>query len=109
MYEIRNYLSCDGQDPYSLWLTGLADRRATARILVRVGRLAAGNFGDCKPVQNGVWELRMDWGPGYRVYYAQAGKSLILLLAGGIKRKQQADIDAAVIRWNDWQDREKTP
>lgn len=69
--------------------------------------MAAGNFGDCKPVADGVWELRIKWGPGYRVYYAQAGKRLILLLAGGDKRKQQTDIDAAVSRWHDWQHREK--
>lgn len=66
------------------------------------------HFGDCKPVSDGVWELRINWGPGYRVYYAQAGKRLILLLAGGDKRKQQTDIDAAVLRWHDWQHREKT-
>ena len=65
-------------------------------------RVVAGNFSDCKPVAEGVWELRIDWGPGYRVYYAQAGKRLVLLLTGGDKRKQQADIAAAVSYWNDW-------
>jgi putative addiction module killer protein len=90
-------------------LAGLADRQAKARILVRVQRMAAGNFGDCKPLQDGVWELRIDWGPGYRVYYAQAGKRLILLLAGGDKRKQQADISQALERWHDWQHRRKSP
>ncbi len=72
---------------------------------MRVLRMAAGNFGDCKPLHDGVWELRIDYGPGYRVYYAQAGKRLILLLAGGDKRRQQADIEAAIERWNDWQHR----
>jgi putative addiction module killer protein len=76
---------------------------------VRVQRMAAGNFGDCKPLQDGVWELRIDWGPGYRVYYAQAGKRLILLLARGDKRKQQADIAQALERWHDWQHRRKNP
>ena len=67
--------------------------------------MAAGNCGDCKPLREGVWELRIDWGPGYRVYYAQAGKRLVLLLAGGDKCHQQADINAAVARWQDWQSR----
>lgn len=107
MFEVQTYLSPDGQDPYAQWLAALADRQARARVLVRVGRMAAGNFGDCKPVGEGVWELRIDWGPGYRVYYAQAGKRLVLLLAGGDKRTQQADITAALAHWHDWQQRRK--
>ena len=108
MFEVLDYLSPDGNDPYIEWLAELADRQARARILVRVQRMAAGNFGDCKSLQEGVWELRIDWGPGYRVYYAQAGKRLILLLAGGDKRKQQADIAQALERWHDWQHRRKS-
>lgn len=107
MLEVQDYLSPEGFDPYAQWLAGLADRQARARVLVRVLRMAAGNFGDCKPLQDGVWELRIDHGPGYRVYYAQAGKRLILLLGGGDKRKQQADIATAIERWNDWQHRRK--
>ena len=105
MYELRDYLSTTGVDFYADWLRELADRQARARILVRVGRMAAGNFGDCKPVGEGVWELRIDWGPGYRVYYSLAEKQVILLLAGGDKRKQQTDIDAAQRRWKEWQQR----
>ena len=105
MFEVLDYLASDGHDPYAQWLAGLPDRQARARIVVRVSRMAAGNFGDCKPLREGVWELRIDWGPGYRVYYAQAGKRLVLLLAGGDKRHQQADINAAVARWQDWQSR----
>ena len=78
-------------------------------MLVRVLRMGAGNFGDCKPLHEGVWELRIDYGPGYRVYYARAGKRLILLLAGGDKRKQQSDIATAIERWNDWQHRRSAP
>lgn len=107
MYEIIEYLRPDGKDPYRDWLLGLADRRAQARILMRINRMEAGSFGDHKPLSAGVWELRIDWGPGYRVYYAQAGKRLILLLAGGDKRRQQADIEAAISYWKDWQAREK--
>ncbi len=107
MFEVQTYLSPNGQDPYAQWLAALADRQARARVLVRVGRMAAGNFGDSKPIAEGVWELRIDWGPGYRVYYAQAGKRLVLLLAGGDKRTQQADITAALANWHDWQQRRK--
>ena len=105
MYEIQDFLQPDGTDPYSIWLRGLVDRKARARVVVRVGRMAGGNFGDCKPVGDGVRELRVDWGPGYRVYYAMAGKRLLLLLAGGDKRKQQMDIDTAISRWIDWKQR----
>ena len=105
MYEIQDFLQPDGTDPYSIWLRGLVDRKARARVVVRVGRMAGGNFGDCKPVGDGFWELRVDWGPGYRVYCAMAGKRLLLLLAGGDKRKQQMDIDTAISRWIDWKQR----
>lgn len=71
----------------------------------RIDRLAAGNFGDHKPCGNGVWELRIDVGPGYRVYYAMDGQTVVLLLCGGDKRSQQSDIDAAVKYWNDYQRR----
>jgi putative addiction module killer protein len=103
MFQVLNYENDSGFQPYTTWLSKLTDRQAKARILVRVMRMAGGNFGDCKPVGEGVWELRIDWGPGYRVYYAQAGKKLVLLLTGGDKRKQQADIAAAIDYWNDWQ------
>ncbi len=102
MFQVLTYVDDDGDKPYAEWLVKLTDKHAKTRVLVRVSRMAAGNFGDCKPVSEGVWELRIDWGPGYRVYYAQSGKNLILLLTGGDKRKQQADIDAAVGYWNDW-------
>ena len=74
MFDIQDYLSLEGFDPYAAWLAELADRQARARVLVRVLRMAAGNLGDCKPLHGGVWELRIDYGPGYRVYYAQSGK-----------------------------------
>jgi len=102
MYQIIDYLTESGRDPLKDWLASLADRQARARVLVRVQRMAAGNFGDCKPIAEGVWELRIDYGPGYRVYYARAGEKLLLLLMGGDKRKQQADIDTALAYWNDW-------
>lgn len=107
MYEVIDYLSSDGRDPFKDWLAKLADRQARARVVVRVQRLRAGNFGDCKPLADGVWELRIDHGPGYRVYYARAGNALLLLLVGGDKRSQQADIAQAVEYLQDWKRRTK--
>ncbi|RIV54648.1 type II toxin-antitoxin system RelE/ParE family toxin [Burkholderia pseudomallei] len=105
MYELLHYLTADGRDLFAEWLADLTDRQARARVLVRTSRMAAGNFGDCKLLTEGVSELRIDYGPGYRVYYARAGEQVILLLIGGDKRKQQADIDSAVAYWNDWKRR----
>lgn len=107
MYQIEHYLSRDGRDPFAEWLASLADRRARAFALARIDRMEAGAFGDCKPVGAGVWEARIDYGPGYRVYYARAGNRLIVLLIGGDKRRQQADIEHAMSYWNDWQERNR--
>ncbi len=83
----------------------MADRQARARVAIRVQRMASGNFGDYKPVGHGVWELKIDHGPSYRVYYAQAGQRVLMLLVGGDKRRQQADIETAIHYWQDWQRR----
>ena len=107
MYELRHYFSLDGQDLFARWLDGLKDRQAQARVAARLIRLNNGNFGDCKPVGEGVWELRVDWGPGYRVYYAIEGKRVILLCDGGDKRSQSTDITRAIERWKEWQQRGK--
>ena len=107
MFEVQTYLTAEGVEPYADWLASLADRQARARAVVRVGRMASGNLGDVKPVGDGVWEARIDYGPGYRIYYAQAGQRLLLLLVGGDKRRQQADIEQAQQYWIDWQHRRK--
>jgi len=109
MYEIRHYLTASGKNLFEEWLDSLKDAKAEARIAARIARLAAGNFGDCKPLRDGVWELRIDWGPGYRVYYAMSGRMCVLLLCGGDKRKQSADISRAVEYWNDYQRRSPKP
>lgn len=93
--EIRRYLTESGKDVVGEWLASLKDAQARARVATRIARLEAGNFGDCKSVGEGVWELRIDWGPGYRMYYALVGSEVILLLCGGDKRKQAADIRRA--------------
>lgn len=83
-------------ETFAKWLDSLKDVRARARILVRIERLAAGNPGDVKPVGEGVSELRIDYGPGYRVYYKQEGLSVVILLAGGDKRTQARNIKTAL-------------
>jgi putative addiction module killer protein len=90
MIEIRK------TDVFVDWLDGLKDIRARARVLVRIERLAAGNPGDVKPVPEGVSELRIDYGPGYRVYFKKRGKELVILLAGGDKSSQSRDIKTAL-------------
>jgi putative addiction module killer protein len=90
MYEIRK------TDTYVQWLDGLHDIHARAKVLARVERLATGNPGDVRPVGEGVSELRIDYGPGYRVYYTMRRRELIILLAGGDKRTQAADIKKAL-------------
>lgn len=77
------------------WLAGLKDRQARARIRIRLARVAVGNFGDVLSVGEGVMELRIDWGAGYRVYFARVGQVIVLLLCGGDKRTQQRDIKRA--------------
>ena len=90
MFEVRK------TEVYAKWLDGLQDVRARIRVLVRVERLAAGNPGDVRPVGQGVSELRIDYGPGYRVYFKKRGRMMIILLAGGDKRTQSQDIEKAM-------------
>ncbi|WP_284945093.1 type II toxin-antitoxin system RelE/ParE family toxin [Acidisoma cladoniae] len=105
MFEIRHYLTPDGKDLLADWLRKLRDIQGKAAIIRRLNRLEQGNFGDCKPLRDGVYELRIDVGPGYRVYYAQSGKTVMLLLCGGAKRTQAPDITRACAYWRDWQNR----
>src|SRR5690606_11510550 len=95
----------DHRDIFLEWMLQLRDRQGKATIVRRLARIELGNFGDHKFCRDGVWELRIDVGPGYRVYYALSGHRLILLLCGGDKRKQDADIAKAVGYWQDWQRR----
>lgn len=90
MIEIRK------TEVFAKWLNDLDNIRARARVLARIERLAAGNPGDVAPVGEGVSELRINYGPGYRIYYRQFGGSLVILLAGGDKRTQAKDIKAAL-------------
>ncbi|SSW63838.1 hypothetical protein AVE30378_00733 [Achromobacter veterisilvae] len=105
-YRIEHYLTVDEQeDLYLEWLSRLRDRQAKVAVIRRMNRIEQGNLGDHKFCRDGVWELRIDVGPGYRVYYAQVGQRIVLLLCGGDKHRQNADIDRAVGYWQDWQRR----
>jgi putative addiction module killer protein len=103
--EIRRYLIASGKDVFGAWMSGLRDNRTKAKILARIDRLGLGNFGDCKALGNGLFELRIDWGPGYRVYYALPGRACVLLLCGGDKRKQASDIRRALQYLKDYRER----
>ena len=102
MFEIRHYLTHDGKDPIVIWLRKLRDVQGRAAVIRRLNRMEQGNFGDFKPLREGVHELRIDVGPGYRVYYARVGTVVMLLLCGGTKRTQEADVERACVYWRDW-------
>ena len=106
MYELRHYITQDGRDLYLNWLLKLRDIKARIAVDRRVNRIELGNFGDHKFCRDGVWELRVDVGAGYRVYYAIADQKIVLLLCGGDKRTQDGDISAACKYWQDWQRRD---
>lgn len=94
-----------GKDVFDAWLSELPDARAQAKIASRINRLAAGNAGDSKALRHGLSELRIDWGPGYRVYYAMLGRVCVLLLCGGDKRRQSSDIGRALEYLKDYKER----
>lgn len=103
--EVREYRTVDGRSPFPEWLSGLGDRQARARVRVRLNRLRLGNFGDSKGVGGGVSELRISYGPGYRVYFGRRGDTVVILLCGGDKRTQARDIERAQEYWADYRRR----
>lgn len=107
-YELRYYQS-GAKRPLLDWLEALRDRQARARIQTRIDRLALGNFGDYRALDGGISELRIDWGPGYRVYFARVGSVVLLLLCGGDKTTQQKDIDHAKAYLQDYKKRTEKP
>src|SRR5215510_14020699 len=94
-YTVEMYVTPTGSAPFEEWVRRLRDTQARARIRVRLARVRLGNLGDAHAVSGGVWELRIDYGPGYRVYYAQSGPVTLLMLCGGDKTTQVADIRQA--------------
>ncbi len=107
--ELRVYQQQDGTRHFAVWLAELTDRQARARIRTRLSRLALGNFGDCKALYGGVSELRIDWGPGYRVYFARIGTAILLLLCAGDKTTQSQDIERAKTYLEDFRARGAPP
>ncbi len=105
MYEILHYLDESGIDMYQDWLDSLRDRVAKVAIIKRVARMEVGLFGDCKSLREGILEIRIDVGAGYRVYYAHVGNQVILLASGGDKKSQSRDIERAVKLLKDWEER----
>ncbi|MFJ1259945.1 type II toxin-antitoxin system RelE/ParE family toxin [Cupriavidus sp. CuC1] len=106
MIELLRYQREDGREPFSEWLTAIRDKVAQARIRVRLRQVQAGNFGDSEPVGEGVIELRVHVGAGYRVYCGRHGKAVVLLLCGGDKSSQVADIKRAKEMWSEWKRRQ---
>jgi len=103
--QVDIYLDKDGKAPFSIWMNDLVDVKGRAKVRERIARLRLGNMGDCEPVGEGVSELRIHYGPGYRVYIGQDGKTIVVLLLGGTKRSQKNDIKTAKILWQDYKER----
>ena len=103
---LEEFVTAEGRSPFSEWLNELRDRRARARIRVRLDRVSLGNLGECRPVGGGVHELVIDYGPGYRVYFGVTGNRIVLLLTGGAKGTQQRDIEQARAYWADYRSRQ---
>lgn len=104
--EIRRYITDDGRIPFDEWFNSLRDSNAQDNITKRLIRVGLGNLGDYQPVGEGVCELRIDYGPGYRLYFGQIGLTVVLLLIGGDKSTQARDIRTAKEYWTNYRSRE---
>jgi len=104
MIDVREYHDREGRSPYAAWFNRL-NAQAAAKVATALTRLAQGNFSNVKGVGAGVFECRIDFGPGYRVYFGKDGERLVILLGGGTKKHQQQDINAALAKWKDYKQR----
>ena len=104
--EIQRYLAPNGKSPFAEWFESLRDIKAQARIIARLNRVAAGNLGDHRSLGDGVFELKIDYGPGYRIYFGEESDVIILLLWGGDKSRQNKDIRQAQDYWQDYRSRD---
>ena len=104
MIDVREYNDGDGRSPYAAWFNRL-NAQAAAKVTTALTRLAQGNFSNVKGVGSGVFECRIDFGPGYRVYFGKDGERLVILLGGGTKKRQQQDIETAIARCHDYKRR----
>jgi putative addiction module killer protein len=104
MIDVREYLDRQGRSPYKAWFDRL-NAQAAAKVATALARLSLGNMSNVKGVGSAVFELRIDFGPGYRVYFGKDGERLVIVLGGGTKRRQQRDINAAIANWEDYKRR----
>ena len=103
--DIRNYVTSDGREPYEEWVNSCRNRKTRAIIRERVNRLHLGNFGDYKRLTADLYELRIHYGPGYRVYFGMVGRVIVILLCGGSKKTQRRDIQKAKEYWEELRSR----
>jgi putative addiction module killer protein len=106
MIDVREFNDRQGRSPYAVWFDRL-NPQAAAKVATALTRLAGGNFSNVKGVDSGVFEYRIDFGPGYRVYFGKDGDRLVILLGGGSKKRQQHDINAALTNWQDYKQRKE--
>lgn len=104
--DVREFADAEGNSPFAKWFDGL-DARAAAKVAVALARLGHGNVSNVKGVGAGVHEYKIDFGPGYRVYFGKDGETVVILLAGGTKKRQRADIATAQARWADYKSRKR--
>ncbi len=106
MLDVCEYLDRGGRSLYAEWFDNL-NAQAAAKVAVAITRLGQGNYSNVKSVGSGVHECRIDFGPGYRVYFGKDGERLVILLGGGTKKRQQKDINDAIARWQDYKNRKR--
>lgn len=106
MVEVQQYLDPTGRNPFAEWFDGL-NAQAAAKVGTAITRIGLGNFSSVKGVGAGVYESKLDFGPGYRIYFGKDGETLVILLGGGTKKRQNRDIEDAVARWQDYKRRKK--
>jgi putative addiction module killer protein len=104
MIEIREYLDPQGRSPFGRWFSEL-DKTAAAKVVIALTRITLGNLSNVKGVGSGVLEYKINYGPGYRIYFGRDGESLVILLAGGSKKRQPRDVEVAQARWHDYKQR----
>ncbi len=103
--KVEVYVTRDGEDPFQEWLNGLADQRARVLIDKTIAKVRLGNLGQHKSVGEGVQEIVLDYGPGYRIYFGEHGATLVILLCGSTKKRQEKAIKQARRYWKDWKER----
>jgi len=104
--EVREYVDDSGKSPFADWLDEL-NAPAAAKVTIAINRISRGNFSNVKSVGSGVFEYRLNFGPGYRIYFGKNGEQLIILLGGGTKKRQQQDIQTAIVLWKEYKQRSK--